>query len=230
MRILNIQNVSIAYDNKTVAENVSFEVFSGDYICIVGENGSGKSTLMKAILGLMPIRKGEINFEGGLKQTEIGYLPQQSLIQRDFPATVWEVVLSGCLNRTSFLPFYIKTHKQRAENMLKSLSIENLRRKSFAELSGGQQQRVLLARALCSTEKLLILDEPTAGLDPNITLELYDLFEKLNRESKITILMVSHDIDASVKHAGKILHMETRLKFFGNGEEYKNAGFWEGRV
>ncbi len=229
MRILNIQNVSAAYDNKIAVEKVNFEVFSGDYTCIVGENGSGKSTLMKVLLGLMPVKAGKIDYENGLLQKEIGYLPQQSFIQRDFPASVWEVVISGCLNKTGLLPFYKKADKLKAVQMLESLSITDLKKKSYRELSGGQQQRVLLARALCATEKLLILDEPASGLDPLITSELYRIVGELNKELGITVLMVSHDIEAAVKYSGKILHMETTVKFFGSNEEYKHAGFWEGR-
>jgi zinc transport system ATP-binding protein len=209
----------MSYEKKPVLEEVSFEVEQGDYLCIVGENGSGKTTLMKGILGLMPIRSGSIQFGDGIKADHIGYLPQQTIVQRDFPASVFEVVLSGCLNRIGMRPFYSGQEKKRALETLKRLGIENLRYKSYKALSGGQQQRALLARALCATEKIVLLDEPATGLDPIVTGELYEIIRELNR-SGVTIIMISHDVKAAVENANKILHIGNVTEFFGPTEEY----------
>ena len=217
---LTCQNVTLGYEGRTVISDLSFTVNVGDYLCIVGENGSGKSTLMKAILKLkMPI-SGQIMMGEGLLQNEIGYLPQQTVVQKDFPASVREVVRSGSLNRCGLRPFYNKVEKQMAEENMKELGIKNLAKHCYRELSGGQQQRVLLARALCATRKILLLDEPVAGLDPKATVEMYDLIRKLNK-SGITIMMISHDITASVKYASHILHIgKQSALFFGKTADY----------
>lgn len=219
MSQISARNVSMSYEKKPVLEAVSFEVEQGDYLCIVGENGSGKTTLMKGILGLMPVRSGSIQFGDGIKPDHIGYLPQQTVVQRDFPASVFEVVLSGCLNRLGMRPFYSGQEKRRALETLKRLGIEDLRYKSYKALSGGQQQRVLLARALCATEKIVLLDEPATGLDPIVTGELYEIVRELNR-SGVTIIMISHDIKTAVENANKILHIGNAAEFFGPTEEY----------
>lgn len=227
MALLSCKNVSLGYDGKTVLRNLNFEVHSGDYLCIVGENGSGKSTLMKAILSLKSVSSGEIVFGDGLQQTEIGYLPQQTLVQKDFPASVWEIVLSGCTSKKGFHPFYSKEDKKRAKENMEKMHITQLTRRCYRELSGGQMQRVLLARALCATEKMLLLDEPVSGLDPKVTSEMYELIAELNHQG-ITILMISHDIQAALKYATHILHIGNEV-FFGKKEEYlrdkKSAAF-----
>lgn len=219
MSQISAQKVSMSYEKKLVLEEVSFEVEQGDYLCIVGENGSGKTTLMKGILGLMPIKSGSIQFGEGIKVNHIGYLPQQTVVQRDFPASVFEVVLSGCLNRIGMKPFYSAQEKRRALENLKILGIENLRYKSYKALSAGQQQRVLLARALCATEKIVLLDEPATGLDPIVTGELYQIVRDLN-QTGVTIIMISHDVKAAVEYANKILHIGSSTEFFGPTEEY----------
>ncbi|GHU82790.1 hypothetical protein AGMMS50284_5250 [Clostridia bacterium] len=219
--VVSCREVSVKYDSGIAVQNVSFAVEQGDYLCIVGENGSGKSTLMKAILGLLKPASGAIEFSG-LKQTEIGYLPQQTVVQKDFPADVREVVLSGCLNRHSAFPFYTKRDKIAAKDAIKRLNVEGFASKSYRDLSGGQQQRVLLARALCATEKLLLLDEPVTGLDPVMAAELYELLNGLNRQG-ITIIMISHDIHSAVKHGNKILHMNTAPLFFGTTADYLHS-------
>ena len=200
MALISCKNVTMGYENQLAVEDVSFDIEDGDYVCIVGENGSGKSTLLKGLLGLLKPRAGEIAFGDGLKQNMIGYLPQQTIVQRDFPASVWEVVLSGCLNRRGMRPFYSPAERRIASANIEKLGIGGLVKKSYRDLSGGQQQRVLLARALCATEKLLLLDEPVTGLDPVVTSELYALIRQLNREG-VTIVMVSHDINCSVHYA-----------------------------
>ncbi len=222
MGLLSCNNVMVDYDGYVATKNVTFTIEEGDYFCIVGENGSGKSTLMKAILGLNKISGGTVSYEG-VKRTEIGYLPQQTVVQKDFPASVYEVVLSGCLNKSGLIPFYNKAQKERVSQAMKRLRIEELKRKSYRELSGGQQQRVLLARALCATEKLLLLDEPVTGLDPYVAKELYDLLEELNQKEKLTIIMISHDIKAALQYANKILHMKTEPLFYGSKEEYASS-------
>jgi zinc transport system ATP-binding protein len=218
MALISCENVTMKYDGQTAVDNISFTVDEGDYLCIVGENGSGKSTLIKGLLGLKKPVSGKISYSG-IAQNEIGYLPQQTTTQKDFPASVNEVVLSGCLSRCGILPFYSKKDKQRAEDNMTRLEISHINNKSYRELSGGQQQRVLLARALCATEKLLLLDEPVAGLDPVITTELYTLINNLNK-SGITVIMVSHDIRSAVQYGSRILHMAMHSAFFGTKEDY----------
>lgn len=219
MAYIQCENVALAYEGQTVVSDLNFEVNKGDYLCIVGENGSGKSTLVKALLGLRGVNSGKIIFGDGLNKKEIGYLPQQTVVQRDFPAVVEEIVISGCLSKCGLRPFYNKKEKKLAHDNLVRLEIEDLAGRCYRELSGGQQQRVLLARALCATGKLLLLDEPVTGLDPRLTKEFYDIVEALNRKDKITIVMVSHDINAALKYATHILHVGTEL-FFGTKEDY----------
>lgn len=219
MSLISCKNVSLAYDGSVIVSELSFEIEQGDYVCVVGENGSGKSTLIKTILGLKEPKSGSITFSDGLKQNEIGYLPQQTQVQKDFPASVWEVVLSGCLNKRS--SFYSAEDKAVAKKNMQLLNIEDIRKCCYRELSGGQQQRVLLARALCSTKKLILLDEPVTGLDPLMTLELYKLIKKINEESGITVIMVSHDIHCAVEQASKVLHLsDRRMAFFGTKADY----------
>lgn len=222
MKILEGKNVCIRYDSTKAVDNVDFQVEEGDYVSILGENGSGKSTLIKGILGLEKLDDGEIAYLGGLKKEEIGYLPQQTIVQKDFPASVWEVVLSGCISRAKMRPFYSKKEKELAKEKIEQMGITNIINNSYKELSGGQQQRVLLARALCSTTKLLILDEPISGLDPMITNEMYEVINKINKQG-ITIIMVSHDIQYAIKHSNKIIHMKNKLLFSGDTKEYLNS-------
>ena len=219
MAQLTCQNLSVGYEGKTVLQHLSFEVCAGDYLCIVGENGSGKSTLMKTILGLQPAVRGKILTGDGLKKNEIGYLPQQTQVQKDFPASVREIVLSGCQGRCGKRPFYNKEEKQLAQENIRKMQIENLSECCYRELSGGQQQRVLLARALCATQKMLFLDEPVSGLDPIATAEMYTLIESLNRKDNITVIMISHDITAVIQSASHILHIGDSF-FFGTKTEY----------
>ena len=233
MAQLTCENLKLGYDGNVIIDNLSFSVNSGDYLCIVGENGSGKSTLMRTILKLQSPISGRIITGDGLKQTEIGYLPQQTELQKDFPASVYEIVISGCLNKCGFRPFYNKKEKALALENMEKLGISHLAKCCYRELSGGQQQRVLLARALCSTSKMLLLDEPVSGLDPKVTAQMYDLIAKLNREEKITVIMISHDVKAAVKYASHILHICHGPYFFGKTEDYlasneHNAFFGEG--
>lgn len=220
MALLTCRNVNLGYDSTVVVEGLNFEVNSGDYLCIVGENGSGKSTLMKTILGLNPLLQGQILTGDGLKPEEIGYLPQQTIVQKDFPASVNEIVLSGCLNRCGLRPFYRGAEKQLAQANMEKMGITHLARRCYRELSGGQQQRVLLARALCATQKLLLLDEPVAGLDPKATAEMYAQIEDLNKKQGITVIMISHDIAAAVRFASHILHIGSKPLFFGTKDDY----------
>ena len=219
MAQLICQDLCVGYDGKAVLQDLSFAVFSGDYLCIVGENGSGKSTLMKTILGLQQPVCGRILTLDGLRKNEIGYLPQQTQVQKDFPASVREIVLSGCQGHCGSRPFYNKGEKQLAADAMEKMQIAQLAKRCYRELSGGQQQRVLLARALCATRKMLLLDEPVSGLDPKVTAEMYALIEKLNWEDGITVIMISHDIAAAVKYASHILHIGDAV-FFGTKTEY----------
>ena len=217
MPLLSFENLSIGYDNTSVLNDLSFEIEKGDYIAIIGENGAGKSTLLKTMLGLIAPIKGRIVFDKEVKKTEIGYLPQQTLAQRDFPASVWEVVISGCLARNGLRPFYSKEDKKLAQNNIEKMGLKELKNRCYRELSGGQQQRVLLARALCSSNKLLVLDEPVTGLDPKVTNQLYEIVSSLNKEG-ITIIMISHDLSV-LKYANKVLHVGHDT-FFGDKESY----------
>lgn len=219
MALINCDNISLSYEKNTIVTNLSFKVKEGDYLCIVGENGSGKSTLIKVLLSLKDVSKGRILMGDGLRQNEVGYLPQQTDTQRDFPASVWEIVISGCLNSRGLRPYYSKSDRAKALKNMEKLGISELKKRSYSELSGGQQQRVLLARALCATKKLLLLDEPVSGLDPVVTNEFYQIIRQLN-EDGITIIMVSHDIASSVKYASHILHLRRDTTFFGTCDEY----------
>ena len=219
MAQLTCQRLCAGYDGRPVLQELSFELLAGDYLCIVGENGSGKSTLMKTILGLQAPISGRILTGDGLRKNEIGYLPQQTVVQKDFPASVREIVLSGCQGRCGSRPFYNKEEKQLAADAMEKMQITQLARRCYRELSGGQQQRVLLARALCATQKMLLLDEPVSGLDPKVTAEMYTLIEKLNREDGITVIMISHDVAAAVRYASHILHIGDTV-FFGTKGDY----------
>ena len=213
MAQLIVEDLSLGYENQTIVEGLNFEVNSGDYLCIVGENGSGKTTLMKTLLNLKSPISGRIVTGDDLRKNEIGYLPQQTIVQKDFPASVQEIVLSGCQGRCGFRPFYNKEEKKLARENMERMGITDLAKRCYRDLSGGQQQRVLLARALCATRKVLLLDEPVAGLDPKVTTEMYNLISELNKEG-ITIIMISHDIAAAVKYASHILHIGDSV-FFG---------------
>lgn len=217
------RDLGLGYDRKVVTKDVSFEVNAGDYLCIVGENGSGKTTLMKTLLHLIPPVSGSIEMGNGLSYRDIGYLPQQTELQKDFPASVEEVVMSGRIGHTGFFPFYTRLDKIRAHDNLRKLGIDGLQRKPYKELSGGQQQRVLLARALCAADKMILLDEPVSGLDPVATLEMYRIIESLNRDDGMSVIMISHDIGAAVKYATHILHLAHTPLFFGTKADYLDS-------
>ncbi|WP_029324239.1 metal ABC transporter ATP-binding protein [Butyrivibrio sp. AE3004] len=212
MKVLTVRNLALGYDKRIIMDNVNFEVNEGDYLCIVGENGSGKSTLMKTLLGLCEPLFGEVKYENGIKTNEIGYLPQQTIVQKDFPASVKEIVISGCQARLGFRPFYSKKEKKIAMENMEKLGILDLSDRCYRELSGGQQQRVLLARALCAAGKILLLDEPVSGLDPRITAQMYGLIETLNKEG-MSIIMISHDIYGALNYSSHILHMGDSASF-----------------
>lgn len=218
MALIEAKDLSLGYDSQVLAAGLSFKVEPGDYLCIVGENGSGKSTLVKTLLGLVEPLSGEVSFGDGLRKNEIGYLPQQTAVQRDFPASVREIVLSGRQGRAGFRPFYGAEDRRTASEAMRRMGIEALSEKSYRDLSGGQQQRVLLARALCATRRLLLLDEPVSGLDPLAAREMYGLIGELS-ESGISVVMVSHDIASAVRRASHVLHMGEYV-FFGTRAEY----------
>jgi zinc transport system ATP-binding protein len=223
--------MTIGYEDQTVLSHLDFSVETGDYITILGENGSGKSTLIKTILGLTRPLSGSFSFAEGMSHKSIGYLPQQTTAQRDFPASVLEIVLSGFLGKKGWHPFYTKKEKEMALSHMEKLHIESLAGKNYRNLSGGQQQRGLLARALCAANSLLILDEPVTGLDPAAQVEFYQLIEGLNRDDHMAILMISHDISAALHYSSKILHLEDQNYFFGSLEEYKDSSLyrvWKG--
>ena len=221
--LIKCEHVDLGYENQDAVINVNMEVCPGDYLCIVGENGSGKSTLIKGLLGLLKPSGGKLTVAEELKTTGIGYLPQQTAAQKDFPASVREVVLSGCLSRRGRRPFYSKTEKDIASANMEKLGITQLANQCYRELSGGQQQRVLIARALCATRELLILDEPITGLDPMAIQDFYSMIRKLNREDKLAIIMVSHDLRNAVEEANKILHLQKQVLFYGPAHDYMNS-------
>ena len=218
MAVLKTENVSLGYEGRVIAKIPDIRVNAGDYICIIGENGAGKSTLVRTILGLQEPLGGKITFGDGVKRNEIGYLPQQTDVQRDFPASVREIVISGCQARNGFRPFYGRDSKRLAAEKMEQTGVSELADRSYRDLSGGQQQRVLLARALCAARKLILLDEPVAGLDPNATEDMYDTIEALNKTG-ITVIMISHDMEATHKYASHIIHVKKNSEFSVNVNE-----------
>ena len=220
--IISAEGVSLSYEGKIVASDLCFEVRRGDYLCIVGENGSGKSTLLKAILGLKQVHGGSLVVSESARRAGVGYLPQKSAVESDFPASVREIVLSGCLNRIGNKPFFGRSERAAADEIMKRIGIYELADRSFSQLSGGQSQRVLLARAYCAAGCAILLDEPDAGLDAEATLEMYRLVAQLNREDGKAVVMVSHDTESALKYATKILHVggERGDNFFGTVDEY----------
>ena len=221
MAQITVTDLSLGYESKIIAKGLNFQVNRGDYVCIVGENGSGKSTLVKTILGLQHPLSGKITFACGLKKNEIGYLPQQTQVQRDFPASVREIVLSGCQAGMGRRPFYNAADKKKADENMKLMRVDEFSGKCYRALSGGQQQRVLLARALCASRSLLLLDEPVSGLDPKATAEMYEVIKSLNDEG-VTIIMISHDVNAAVRFADYILHMREEPLFLTR-ENYEKS-------
>lgn len=220
MAYIVCKDLKLGYEGRVITEDIHFEVNRGDYLCILGENGAGKSTLMKTLLHLIDKIDGEIIYGDGLLAYEIGYLPQQTVVQRDFPASVEEIVMSGNLSKLGFRPFYNAKEKHLAVENMKKMQVYELRKKCYRNLSGGQQQRVLLARALCATRKLLLLDEPVSGLDPKVTVDFYRLIKELN-ESGVSIIMISHDITAAMMYASHILHIGKKQLFFGKTEDFR---------
>ncbi|MBQ9894565.1 MAG: metal ABC transporter ATP-binding protein [Ruminococcus sp.] len=222
--MLECDKLTASYDGSNVISGLSFTINEGDYVCILGENGSGKSTLVKCLLGIKAPDSGKIVMGEGLKQTDIGYLPQHTDLAKGFPATVAEVVISGCLGRRGLRPFYSPKEKKIAQQAMERLGIADLAKRSCRELSGGQQQRMLLARAMCAAKKLLLLDEPVTGLDPAASAEMYSLISELNKKDNMTIIMVSHDVVKSLDDASRILCLCSRdHSFYGTPEEYANS-------
>lgn len=222
MPLLTVQNLSLGYEGKTVVNDISFTINSGDFVSIIGENGTGKTTLVKGILGLMGKLSGSIEFSEGVTQSHIGYLSQKTLVSKDFPASVGEIVMSGFLNSKRFGLFYSKEQKKEAAALMKRVGVLNLKNTTFSELSGGQQQRVLLARALCAAKKLILLDEPTTGLDPIASADFYSLLTELNKEG-VTVIMVSHDVTGAMRMSSHILYLGKDTNFFGTTHQYLHS-------
>ena len=220
MALITCENACFAYEGRHVIQNLNLSIERGEYLCVIGENGSGKSTLIKGLLGLIAPVRGKVSYGDGLTRSEIGYLPQRTEVQNDFPASVWEVVTSGCRGRSLFLNADMRRNAQQNIDLL---GISGIRSRSFMELSGGQQQRALLARALCATRSLLLLDEPVAGLDPLVTREMYDVISMLHANHQLTIVMISHDIGAALQYADRILHMSQEGIFLGTPDEYRHS-------
>ncbi len=212
MALLTAENLSLGYESGAIIEGLNFKVDKGEYLCIVGENGSGKSTLMKTVLHLMEPLKGRVIYGDGLKRSEIGYLPQHTAVQKDFPASVREIVLSGCQGRCGLRPFYSREEKEIAERNMERMGITDLRDRCYRELSGGQQQRVLLARALCAAGRMLFLDEPVAGLDPDAAHNMYETISDINK-SGIAVMMISHDLGATKTYADRVIRIEKEVRY-----------------
>lgn len=223
MAILTCKNASFGYDGEVVLSGIDFTLCGGEYMCILGENGAGKSTLVKGILGLISPVTGEIEFGEGLRACEVGYLPQQTQVQKSFPASVLEVVLSGRINSMGMRPFYNRKDRDDAVKKLELMGMKGMERRSFQELSGGQKQRVLLARAMCAAGRLILLDEPVSGLDPAATTDLYELIADINKNMGMTVIMVSHDTQAAVKYASHIMQLSHTQLFYGTADDYKNS-------
>ncbi len=226
MAYITCKDLVLGYDGRIVSKGINFSVGIGDYLCIVGENGAGKSTLMKTVLKLNQPMEGSVEYGDGLSRKELGYLPQQTVVQKDFPASVYEIVLSGNLSRIGARPFYGRKEKDRTKEIMEKLSIWDLRDRCYRDLSGGQQQRVLLSRALVATEKLLLLDEPVSGLDPKVTAEMYQLIRDLNKDG-LTVIMISHDISMAIQYASHILHLGRKQLFYGKTEDYLQSDAWK---
>lgn len=220
MALITCENACFAYEGRHVIQDLNLHIERGEYLCVIGENGSGKSTLVKGLLGLISPVRGKVSYGDGLTRSEIGYLPQRTEVQNDFPASVWEVVTSGCRGRSLFLNADMRWNAQQNIDLL---GIGSIQSRSFMELSGGQQQRALLARALCATRSLLLLDEPVAGLDPLVTREMYDVISVLHAKHQLTIVMISHDIGAALQYADRILHMSQDGLFLGTPDEYRRS-------
>lgn len=218
MELIRFENLSLRYGNRVLFKDLNFSIYEGDYFCIAGENGSGKTTLMNAILGIKEPAEGKITISNDIK-TGIGYLPQQKSLQKDFPASVYEVVISGFQKKRGFRPFYNNKEKEIADKNMKRLGILDIKKQSFGELSGGQQQRVLISRALCATDKIILLDEPVTGLDKETTEEMYKIINELN-DAGVTIVMISHDASATIRYASRVLHLGNKV-FIGTNEDYK---------
>lgn len=217
--IITAKNLTIAFGKNKVIDSANFTIADGDFVCVVGANGSGKSTLIKSILNIIKINRGKIIYGKDITNTTIGYLPQESKVDQNFPTTVFEIVLSGTLGRLKFRPFYRKADKELAEKALDTLKISHLKDKSFADLSGGQKQKVLLARALTATSKVLILDEPSNHLDHNSKTDFYDTLKEINQDLNITIIMITHDLDADDLIGNKILAIENgRVKIHSTAD------------
>lgn len=218
MNLIEIKDLNFSYPTKAnTLKQINFNVKKGKFTCIFGENGSGKSTLIKCVLGLYKDYTGTIT-----KECKIGYLPQKSEIQAQFPATVEEVVLSGTIANNIKNIFYKKEDKENANEIMKKLGIYDIKKKNFADLSGGQQQRVLIARSLCMAKDLIVLDEPTNGLDPSIANQIYTLLDNLKNTEELTILMVSHDVERALKYADNVIELKDgKVIFDGTVQEYE---------
>ena len=223
MAMITLNNLTLKYDGNVVLQNVNFSVNEGDFICVVGENGTGKSTLIKSLVGLKSIDSGEVIYEN-INRSDISYIAQQNNIKRNFPATVLEVVMQGLEGRKNLTPFYKKEEKALALNALKKLGIETVANKLINELSGGQQRRVLLARALISPKKLLIMDEPVASLDTAAAKEIYTITKNLCENEKMAAIVVLHDLGNAIKYATKILWIkDDSHKLLSPGDYLKEA-------
>lgn len=227
MSLLKVSDLSLGYEGRKIVDSISFTVNQGDFLSIIGENGTGKTTLVKGLLGLIGKLSGNIELSEGITQSHIGYLSQKNLITKDFPASVMEIVLSGFLNSKRLGLFYSKKQKAEAEDMMAKVDILNLKNASFSQLSGGQQQRVLLARALCAAKKLILLDEPTTGLDPKATADFYSLLSELNKEG-VTVIMVSHDVTGAMRLSSHILYLGKETSFFGTTHQYLHSDVGKG--
>ena len=234
MAYLTCKNLTLGYEGHAIVSDLNFKVGKGDYLCIVGENGTGKSTLIKTLLHLQDAISGEVMAGDGLKAYEVGYLPQQTVVQKDFPATVEEIVLSGTLAKCGWRPFYSKVEKRMAEEKMKKMDVWNLRKSCYRNLSGGQQQRVGIARALAAEPQVMLFDEPTSALDPEWIGGVLDVMKEIAADG-MTMIVVSHEMRFVKNVASRILFLEggqivednTPEKLFNNPENERTRAFLE---
>jgi ABC-type Mn2+/Zn2+ transport system ATPase subunit len=192
--LLTLRDVSLGYDSRVVLAHLSFAVECGECLALVGPNGAGKTTLLRGILGLIPVLAGQIEYGFDRSTSPPGYVPQRETLDPIFPLTVFEVVLMGTYGRLALLRPVGRRQRQLAADCLEQVGLADLAHRPFWALSGGQKQRVLIARALAVEPTLLLLDEPTAGVDPGAATTIMDLVARLNRDQGLTVVLVSHHL------------------------------------
>lgn len=224
--IIRLENINFAYDSKTVLKNVDLEIKRGTFMGLVGPNGGGKTTIIKILLGLLKPDSGKVYINNQpidkfKDWNKIGFVSQKAnTFNKGFPATVFEVVSMGLTAKLGYLKFFNKASKKQVLHAIDQVGMSDFAYRNIGDLSGGQQQRVFIARALVSEPDLLILDEPTVGIDFKNVERFYELLHKLNTEQNITLLLVTHDTGAMTNYATNIVCLNQTMHFHGRSEEY----------